>query len=211
MTRFEGVHNHVGTSKPRVNIMTDKTVLAAYAPFFAAWQPKVMGSKPTAEMLTKVHGLGLRPGKQALANAMSLRDEGVTGPQIVMVCGAPQLNRMRGLISGGLFKRSVVAANELGHTVYKCTVTPKGEAEIKRIAKVLANATATTEAPKAAVKRNKAPKVEPVEAAKPEPVKPEATVKPATGKVMKPAAKADDPLMLPASLRRKPEAKQPTA
>ena len=184
--------------------MTDKTVLAAYLPMFKVWQANVMGSKPTADLLTKVHGLGLRPGKQAIACAMALRTEGVTGPQIVMVCGAPQLNRMRGLISGGLFKRAVVAANEQGHTVYKCTVTPKGEAEIKRIAKVMANANATTEAPKAAVKapRTKAPAV------KPEPAKPEA--KPATGKVMQPAAKVADPLELPASLRRKPEA-QPTA
>jgi hypothetical protein len=185
--------------------MTDKNALAPYQPMFKVWQANIMGSKPTAELLAKVHGLGLRPGKQAIACAMALRAEGVTGPQIVMVCGAPQLNRMRGLISGGLFKRAVVAANEQGHTVYKCTVTPKGEAEIKRIAKVMANATATTEAPKAAVKAPRQPKAP---AVKPEPAKVEA--KPATGKVMQPAAKVVDPLELPASLRRKPEA-QPTA
>ena len=125
-----------------------KSTLGFYKPFFDAWQVKVHGPKPTAEMLSKVEGLGLRPGKQALACAMSLRDTGVTGPQIVMVCGAPQLNRMRGLIGGGLFKRVVIPANELGHTVYKCLVTPKGESEIKRIAKVLVNATASTDAPK---------------------------------------------------------------
>ena len=192
--------------------MTDKSVLAAYLPMFANWQVKVMGSKPTAEVLAKVHGLGLRPGKQAIACAMALRSEGVTGPQIVMVCGAPQLNRMRGLISGGLFKRSVVAANEQGHTVYKCIVTPKGDAEIKRIAKVMANANATTEVPKAALKpaRTKTATGMPIS---PELVRAQKATdtKPVTGKVMKPVAKqADDPLMLPDSLRIKPQA-QPTA
>jgi hypothetical protein len=123
------------------------STLNAYATFFSAWQANVVGPKPTAELLEKCHGLGLRPGKQALACALSLRDGGVTGSQIVIVCGAPQLNRMRGLISEGLFKRHAVAADPQGHTVYKNTVTPKGEAEIKRLAKVMANATASTKAP----------------------------------------------------------------
>ena len=138
--------------------MTDNA-LNAYKPLFADWQVKVMGSKPTNDMLVKVHGLGLRPGKQAIACAMALRTEGVTGPQIVMVCGAPQLNRMRGLIAGGLFKRVVVPANELGHTVYKCNVTPKGESEIKRIGAALANANVSTAKPKAKVVKSK-PKVD---------------------------------------------------
>src|SRR5678815_5653135 len=123
-----------------------------------------------------------------------------------MVCGAPQLNRMRGLISGGLFKRAVVAANEQGHTVYKCTVTPKGEAEIKRIAKVMANANATTEAPKAAMTKAKAAKrvakaINDAKAAAGDPVQ-----------VAKLEAAKPDPLELPASLRRKPEGpkQQPT-
>lgn len=166
--------------------------LNAYKPIFATWQVKVVGSKPTAEMLAKVHGLGLRPGKQAIACAMALRDEGVTGPQIVMVCGAPQLNRMRGLIGGGLFKRVVVPANEQGHTVYKCSVTPKGDAEIKRIAKVMANASTTTEAPK--------PKAAKVKATK-------ADVANKVGTAAMQAA-VSDPLMLPDSLRRKPAADQ---
>lgn len=102
-----------------------------YANTFKAWQVKQVGPKPTAEMLATVHGLGLRPGKQALANAMALRDCGVTGAQIVMVCGAPQLNRMRGLISDGHVKREAVPPNELGHAVYKITLTPKGAKRIK--------------------------------------------------------------------------------
>jgi hypothetical protein len=102
-----------------------------YATTFKAWQAKVVGPKPTAEMLATVHGLGLRPGKQALANAMAMRDCGVTGAQIVMVCGAPQLNRMRGLIADGHVKREAVSPNELGHAVYKLTLTPKGAKRIK--------------------------------------------------------------------------------
>ena len=102
-----------------------------YANVFKAWQVKQLGPKPTADMLATVHGLGLRPGKQALANAMALRDCGVSGAQIVMVCGAPQLNRMRGLISDGHVKREAVPPNELGHAVYKITLTPKGAKRIK--------------------------------------------------------------------------------
>src|SRR5882672_813400 len=132
------------------------SILNAYATFFSAWQANVVGPKPTAELLERVEGLGLRQGKQAMACALSLRDGGVTGSQIVIVCGAPQLNRMRGLIAEGMFKRHAAAADPQGHTVYKCSVTPKGEAEIKRLAKVRANATANTKAP---VKAAKAVKV----------------------------------------------------
>ena len=123
------------------------TVLASYASLFSNWQANVVGPKPTAEMLEKVEGLGLRPGLQALACAMSLRADGVTGKQIVIACGAPQLNRMRGLVAEGMFKWHATPRNGEGHTVYKHTVTPKGEAEIKRIAKVKANSVASPKAP----------------------------------------------------------------
>jgi hypothetical protein len=66
---------------------------------------------------------------------------------------------MRGLIAGGLFKRAVVPSNELGHTVYKCTVTPKGEAEIKRITNALENAATSAAKPKAAKPKVNAHKV----------------------------------------------------
>lgn len=131
------------------------STLNSYATFFSAWQANVVGPKPSADLLEKCHGLGLRPGKQALACALSLRDGGVTGSQIVIVCGAPQLNRMRGLIAEGMFKRHAVAADPQGHTVYKNSVTPKGEAEIKRLTKVLANATASTKAPQKVAKAAK--------------------------------------------------------
>lgn len=106
---------------------------SAYATLFKGWQAKQLGSKPTDDMLATVHALGLRPGKQALANAMALRPEGVSGSQIVMATGAPQLNRMRGLIAAGVVKRDMGApANVQGHTVYKLNLTPKGEKVIER-------------------------------------------------------------------------------
>lgn len=123
---------------------------ATYKPLFKAWQVKAMGEKPGADLLAHVHGLGLRPGKQALANAMALRAEGVTGAQIVMACGAPQLNRMRGLIADGHVKRQAVPPNAQGHTVYRITLTAKGEARIKRNAEAQATAALKGDAPKPA-------------------------------------------------------------
>lgn len=128
--------------------MTDlQNHLKPYATLLKGWHEKQLGPRPTAELLSTVHTLGLRPGKQALANAMALRVDGVTGAQIVMATGAPQLNRMRGLIAAGDFKRSMVAPNEQGHTVYKVTLTPKGEARIKRATEAAANAALTGDAP----------------------------------------------------------------
>jgi hypothetical protein len=126
---------------------------------------------------------------------------------------------MRGLIAEGLLKRHVVSANGEGHTVYKNTVTAKGESEIKRIAKVMANSTASTEAPQVKAKRAKrvAKLVNNAKAAAGDPaqVAKLAKVKTATGMPISPEllaaqAKAEMP-DLPASLRRKPEPKQPTA
>lgn len=102
---------------------------------FKGWSAKHLGSKPTDEMLATVHALGLRPGKQALANAMMLRPEGASGSQVVMATGAPQLNRMRGLVAAGVVKRDMNApANPQGQSVYKLNLTPKGELAIKRAA-----------------------------------------------------------------------------
>lgn len=112
-----------------------------YAPFFKGWQVKALGPRPNDDLLAVAHGLGLRPGKQALANAMALREGGVSGSQIVMATGAQQLNRMRGLIAAGVVKREAVAANEQGHTVYKITLTAKGTAAIKRASEAADKAT----------------------------------------------------------------------
>lgn len=100
---------------------------------FKGWAAKQAGDKPGETELSVAHGLGLRPGKQAFAVACALRPVGVSGSQIVMICGAPQLNRMRGLIAAGVVKRDNTAPrNPQGQSVYKLTLTPKGEAAIKR-------------------------------------------------------------------------------
>ena len=106
-----------------------------YGTVFKAWQPKLLGPKPTADQLANIHNLGARPGKQALAIAMGLRDCGVTNGQIVIACGAPQLNKMRGFITDALLKRLPVSPSTEGHTVYKLEVTPKGNQRIARTIK----------------------------------------------------------------------------
>jgi hypothetical protein len=107
-----------------------KDITGHYADVFKGWQPKLVGSKPAATNLDTIHKLGARPGKQALANAMAMRPEGVTGSEIIIACGAPQLNKMRGFITDGLLKREAVPPRN-GHTVYKLTLTAKGAARIK--------------------------------------------------------------------------------
>ena len=116
--------------------MTDATTF--YASNFKNWQASKLGPKPTAEQLETVHHLGARPGKQALAIAMGLRDCGVTGSQIVMATGAPQLNKMRGFITDAFLKRLPAPAGENGHTVYKLAVTAKGTQRIERTIKAAA-------------------------------------------------------------------------
>lgn len=116
--------------------MTDATTF--YASNFKNWSTSKLGPKPTAEQLDAVHNLGARPGKQALAIAMGLREVGVTGSQIVMATGAPQLNKMRGFITDAFLKRLPAPAGENGHTVYKLAVTPKGTQRIERTLKAAA-------------------------------------------------------------------------
>jgi hypothetical protein len=76
---------------------------------------------------------------------MALRDCGVTGAQIVMACGAPQLNKMRGFITDGLLKRLPVAPSSEGHTVYRLEVTTKGTKRIEGNGKRAAEAEAKGE------------------------------------------------------------------
>lgn len=133
-----------------------------YGNVFKTWQTKALGPKPSAEQLASIHNLGARPGKQALAIAMGLRECGVTGSQIVMACGAPQLNKMRGFITDSYLKREAASPGENGHTVYKLAITKKGQARIDRSVKAAADHEAKgNEAPKAtkaAKKRAKADK-----------------------------------------------------
>jgi len=140
--------------------VTDMTkannVTGWYGSFFKNWAVKLMGAQPTADQLATIHYLGARPGKQALANAMALRDGGVTGSQIVMACGAPQLNKMRGFVADGLAKFEAVPAADNGHKVYKLNLTPKGLAKVAK-AKAAAEAAAAhgDAAPKAPSKPRK--------------------------------------------------------
>jgi len=62
---------------------TETNATTFYANVFKAW-PKAVGTKPDTATLDTVHKLGARPGKQALAMALMLRECGVSGAQIVM-------------------------------------------------------------------------------------------------------------------------------
>lgn len=113
-----------------------------YAETFKGWsgeKAKLLGAKPTAELLDQVHKLGARPGKQALAIAMGLREAGITAAQMQIACGAPQLNKMRGFITDAFLKR-VAAPKADGHTVYKLELTAKGKQRIERAEKAMAKA-----------------------------------------------------------------------
>lgn len=115
-----------------------------YADIFKGWsgeKAKMLGPKPTAELLDHVHKLGARPGKQALAIAMGLRDCGITAGQMQIACGAPQLNKMRGFITDAFVKR-LAAPKVEGHTVYRLELTAKGKQRIERAEKQLAKAEA---------------------------------------------------------------------
>lgn len=118
--------------------MTDATT--HYADVFKAWAIKQLGPKPTADQLDTVHKLNARPGKQALAIAMALRDCGVTGGQIIIACGAPQLNKMRGYITDHMLKRLPAPKSPEGHTVYRLELTAKGKQRVERTAKAEAKA-----------------------------------------------------------------------
>ena len=123
--------------------------LKPYGNMLKGW-PKQAGSKPTGEMLATAHALNARPGKQALAMALALRPEGVTGAQIVLACGAPQLNKMRDTVAKGWAKFAPLPMTDAGHKVYHLELTAKGTTKV---------ANATDKAPEAkATKKAKASK-----------------------------------------------------
>jgi hypothetical protein len=130
-----------------------------YSANFKGWSEKQLGPKPTEQQLTAVHMLNCRPGKQALAIAMYLRDGGASQSQIVQVCGAPQLNKARDLATDNYLKRIPIAPDAKGHTVYKYEVTAKGlkriEANEKRAADAAADAAAKADKPAKPVKKAK--------------------------------------------------------
>jgi hypothetical protein len=112
--------------------MTNK-IYDAYGDQLAKWQApgmaKLLGPKPTPDQLMTIHRLGARHGKQCFANAMALRDCGVTGAEIMMACDNQQLNKMRGFVTDRLLDRHAVGKRN-GGEIYKVTVTPKGQKRI---------------------------------------------------------------------------------
>jgi hypothetical protein len=116
-------------------IMSEVNHRAFYGAFFKTWAVKSHGPLPTNEQLGIAHNLGCRPGKQALAIGMSLRDVGVTAGQIQHACGAPQRHRMGGLADDALLKRVPMPKVDGVYTVYKHVVTPKGQQRIDRTVK----------------------------------------------------------------------------
>ena len=132
-----------------------------YAIAFKAWPVKQLGVKPSAEALDTIHKLGARPGKQALANAMYLRETGATSGQVVIACGAPQLNKMRDFIAKGLLKQVPISKTAAGHTVYKLALTAKGTAKVNKAVQVTEAAPVKAVRPRRvkAVKAEGAPEV----------------------------------------------------
>lgn len=143
-----------------------------YPTFFKKWQTagmlKLLGPKPTAEQLAKVHALGPRPGKQAFIIAMSLRDCGVTPAQMVLITGTKHLNKM-GDLTTDAYLREVLMPQVDGMKCYKREITPKGAQRIERFNKAQAATVAAGEAEavkvdprvtkaKAAKKRTSAPR-----------------------------------------------------
>ena len=140
--------------------MTKANDATYYDGMMKGWDVAKLGPKPTPAQLATIHGLGARPGKQALANAMALRPKGVTGSQIVIATGAPQLNKMRGFVTDGLAKFEPMPFSPEGHKVYKLNLTPKGVTKAKTGQAELAA--------KAAAKPAKAAKPRKPKAVKPE-------------------------------------------
>ncbi len=153
---------------------------ALYPLFFKKWQPagmaKLLGPKPTADQLAKVHALGPRHGKQCFIIAMSLRDCGVTPAQMVLITGTKHLNKM-GDLTTDAYLREVLMPQVDSMKCYKRVITPKGEQRIERFVKAQAAAVAAGEAevvkaPKvkaAAKKRTSAPRKPKATVAEPQP------------------------------------------
>jgi len=128
-----------------------------YSNVWANWSTKALGPQPTNDQLGTIHGLKARPGKQALANAMALRDCGVTGAQIkgavALIDGGanPQLNKMRSLVDSGMLSW-VPMPNVGAGKVYRTKLTPLGAQMVKGNAAATVHVTPTLAA--------KAPKVD---------------------------------------------------
>ncbi len=108
-----------------------------YANVWPNWVIKVLGPQPTNEQLAVIHGLKARPGKQALACAMALREAGVTGNEIkgavALIDGGanPQLNKLRGMVDTAKTMQWVPMPDRAGLHVYRIKLTAFGQAMLK--------------------------------------------------------------------------------
>lgn len=111
------------------------TVTGWYETVLKNW-PKLAGSKPTVDQFKAAHALGCRPGKQALAMAMYLRDGGATDGQVKLACivqwgsSGSHHNKRRDILSAGWAKAKPVVSDAAGHKVYAIVLTDKG---VKRL------------------------------------------------------------------------------
>lgn len=141
-----------------------------YDTVLKAW-PKQAGAKPSVENFATAHKLGCRPGKQALAMAMYLRDGGATDGQVKLAAivqwgsSGSHHNKRRDLVGAGLVKAKPVVSDAQGHKVYAIALTDKGTK------KLAAEPKAATEKPAKVTKAKtaKAAKAEPVAVTEPLP------------------------------------------
>lgn len=107
--------------------MTTNTITSTYAGFLKGWNTKECGPKVTHELLEQAHGLGLRPGIQALSIAMTLRPEGCSVRQFLIAGGGGPANNIRRELEN---KKLLKVTVEGKPYVYHGVVTDKGKKAI---------------------------------------------------------------------------------
>ncbi|HET9285722.1 MAG TPA: hypothetical protein VFR24_27540 [Candidatus Angelobacter sp.] len=134
-----------------------------YSTVLKGWQVKLLGPKVTAELLSTAHALGCRPGKQALAMAMYLREGGASDGQVKAACiiqwgsSGSHHNKRRDLVDVAKLARNKPIINDAqGHKVYAITLTDKGVSRVKAAGEA-ATAAAAAKPAKAAKPRKAKP------------------------------------------------------
>ena len=148
--------------------MSKSVETTGYAVALKNWPTKLAGPKVTQALLDTAHKLGCRPGKQALAMAMYLREGGASDGQVKAACIAgwgssgSHHNKRRDIQGAGLVRnKNVGVADANGHKVYTIELTERGKA---RVAKVEATADTAKASKPVKVKKAKADKpAKPVE------------------------------------------------
>lgn len=114
-----------------------QTAATPYRQVLSHWRTKELGPKPTLAQLEAAHALGCRPGKQALAVAMCLRQGGATDGQMKMACilnwgsSGSHHNKRGDLVDRKLVRNVISGEDASGHKVYTIALTPKGEALVR--------------------------------------------------------------------------------